>query len=56
MKKAAVRALLVLYSVVVLFGSDTDHNTNYVREPKGLITLFSLLREATEGSIRDEAD
>ena len=56
MKKAAVRALLVLYSAVVLYGADASHNANCMREPEGLITLFSLLREATEGSIRDEAD
>jgi hypothetical protein len=27
-----------------------------MREPEGLVTLFSLLREATEGVIRDEVD
>lgn len=56
MKKAALRALLVLYSVGVLYGYQATASIYALREPEGVETLFTLLREAVQGTIRDESN
>ena len=55
-RKATLRALTVLHSVWVIFGLHVSTSIYALREPEGLDTLFILLRESTEGTIRNEDD
>lgn len=53
-KKAAVRALLVILSAAVIYGQNAVMITVQLRETTGIKTIFGLLKEAIEGEIRDE--
>ena len=55
-KKAAVRSLIVIYSVAMLYGRDALTSVSLLKELPGIQTVFTLLREALEGNIRTEDD
>ena len=55
-KKASVRALLILYSVAVIYGLEGATITAELHEHSGLQTIFALMREAVDGRIRSESD
>ena len=56
MKRAAIRSLLVLYSAAIIYGLDAITGTALLRESPGIQTLFSLLRDAIQGNIRNSDD
>ena len=55
-KKAAVRSLIVIYSVAMLYGREALTSVSLLKELPGIQTVFTLLREAMDGNIRTEAD
>ena len=55
-KKAAVRSLIVIYSVAMLYGREALTSVTLLRELAGIQTVFTLLREALDGNIRTESD